>query len=349
MLANEGTSSPTRTDEEGKAVKKRRIGGRVVVQAPAEATSHQDEATEGDTDLDELFEEPSAARQQIVKSDSEDSADSDADWEEVDIPLATDGEQAVEGPKNEGLDIVLEPSKVEANRARNINRRKPLSVHERRLRLEVHKLHICCLLAHTFIRNHWCNDETIHTALRRLLSSKTVSYLNPGDGKTQFQRSRSFMDGLEQANNAFRAKFKIDSKGLHKPRWADDSKSLLNFQTPKDAELPLQFEDFVSTARNLKASRDTGAQLFCALLRSAGVDARLVCSLQCLPLHSSPPASDAGAAKYGAVYSAENARRSTTPDNSAENGERRAPAHLQSNKSGKRVQGGCSHTANGRR
>jgi xeroderma pigmentosum group C-complementing protein len=33
-----------------------------------------------------------------------------------------------------------------------------------------------------------------------------------------------------------------------------------------------------------------GVQLFCALLRGAGLDARLVCSLQLLPFASPPPA-----------------------------------------------------------
>lgn len=45
----------------------------------------------------------------------------------------------------------------------------------------------------------------------------------------------------------------------------------------------MQQSDFRAAARSLEASRDTGAQLFCALLRSADVDARLVCSLQPLP------------------------------------------------------------------
>jgi xeroderma pigmentosum group C-complementing protein len=36
-------------------------------------------------------------------------------------------------------------------------------------------------------------------------------------------------------------------------------------------------------AKELKGSRDVGAQLFCALLRSAGLDVRLACSLQPLP------------------------------------------------------------------
>ena len=47
--------------------------------------------------------------------------------------------------------------------------------------------------------------------------------------------------------------------------------------------------DFRDAAKSLKGSRDVGAQLFCALLRSAGVEARLVCSLQPLSFLSGGP------------------------------------------------------------
>ena len=48
----------------------------------------------------------------------------------------------------------------------------------------------------------------------------------------------------------------------------------------------MQKADFRETAQQREASRDVGAQLFCALLRAVGVDARLVCSLQPLPFSS---------------------------------------------------------------
>jgi xeroderma pigmentosum group C-complementing protein len=50
-----------------------------------------------------------------------------------------------------------------------------------------------------------------------------------------------------------------------------------------DAEVFFSKEEFQSQAKILQGSRDFGAQLFCALLRSAAVEARLVCSLQPLP------------------------------------------------------------------
>ena len=47
--------------------------------------------------------------------------------------------------------------------------------------------------------------------------------------------------------------------------------------------------DFREAAKTLKGSRDVGAQLFCALLRSVGVEARLVCSLQPLSCVAGAP------------------------------------------------------------
>lgn len=47
--------------------------------------------------------------------------------------------------------------------------------------------------------------------------------------------------------------------------------------------------DFRDAAKSLKGSRDVGVQLFCALLRSAGIEARLVCSLQPLSFVSGGP------------------------------------------------------------
>lgn len=50
-----------------------------------------------------------------------------------------------------------------------------------------------------------------------------------------------------------------------------------------NAEVFLSKEDFISQAKMMQGSRDFGAQLFCALLRSAAIESRLVCSLQVLP------------------------------------------------------------------
>lgn len=62
-----------------------------------------------------------------------------------------------------------------------------------------------------------------------------------------------------------------------------------------NAEVMLSRDDFRKQAETLQGSRDFGAQLFCALLRSVAVEARLVCSLQ--PLSFSGAATTAGSKK----------------------------------------------------
>ena len=59
--------------------------------------------------------------------------------------------------------------------------------------------------------------------------------------------------------------------------------TLPQLSLPDDIDSPLEKPGFIQLARELKASRDVGAQLFCALLRAVGVKTRLVCSLQALP------------------------------------------------------------------
>jgi xeroderma pigmentosum group C-complementing protein len=54
-----------------------------------------------------------------------------------------------------------------------------------------------------------------------------------------------------------------------------------------DCEILIDKLDFQRVARKLEGSRDVGAQLFCALLRCAGVETRLLCSLQVLPFTNS--------------------------------------------------------------
>lgn len=61
------------------------------------------------------------------------------------------------------------------------------------------------------------------------------------------------------------------------------------YELPEDMDSCIGLKEFRKGAANLWGSRDLGAQLFCALLRSAGLEARLVCSLQPLAFVSSAP------------------------------------------------------------
>lgn len=63
-------------------------------------------------------------------------------------------------------------------------------------------------------------------ALKGLLSTRTLSYLNPDEKNSQFQRSRSFIDGLRQASETFREKFRVTSRGMSRSKWAANAEAL---------------------------------------------------------------------------------------------------------------------------
>ena len=168
MLADAVSSSPSRLSEEGRAVKRRRVGGHIVTQSNSDAVAHEsDQGSKAATnsELDELFEDVKPNQQSITQTDSEDSAGSDMNWEEVQLgdAVSQEGTPEVQDDEAEGLDLVLKGEKGEDGHTTSERpKRKPMTAEDKKLRLEIHKMHVCCLLAHVYLRNYWCNDENVY-------------------------------------------------------------------------------------------------------------------------------------------------------------------------------------------
>ncbi|KAF3388309.1 DNA repair protein rhp41 [Penicillium rolfsii] len=218
--------------------------------------------------------------------DSTTSSESDVEWEDVDVAQPAQGlfgTADTTKEKDETLQITLDRGPEFQKKAPQ--RRKPVTAAEKKVRLDAHKAHLLCLLAHVSLRNRWCNDDTIQRNLKRMLPRKIIALLNPDEDKPQFARSTTFIDGLNQAGDIFSRRFRVTKPGLKRAHWAEDQDQLKQRMESimADGEIFFSKEDFQSQAKILQGSRDFGAQLFCALLRSAAVEARLVCSLQPLP------------------------------------------------------------------
>ncbi|OAQ93487.1 nitrilase [Purpureocillium lilacinum] len=188
------------------------------------------------------------------------------------------------------LELNLTAHQATTSPGRGRERRKPITKEERERRIQVHQVHLLCLLCHISRRNRWCNDTKVQEALRPHLTAKTVNYLNPGANLSQFGQAESLKNGLKQAGSMWESKFEIRERGLRRALWAEDPAQLQDYEPPNDMDSCMDRKDFQDLAKKLQGSRDVGAQLYCALLRSAGVRARLVCSLQPLSfLPSAPP------------------------------------------------------------
>lgn len=164
MLADT-VSSATTINDAGKIIKRRRVAGQIVKQSEIQGTVDNLERDSsglnnlGQVDLAPHHELPS---QQVIYNDSEDSAQSDLNWEEVDLKEGLDEDSSQHSDDQTGeLNLVLNEGRS-GSQVQGKSRKVPVTAAERRIRLEVHKMHLLCLLMHIHLRNHWCNGEEVH-------------------------------------------------------------------------------------------------------------------------------------------------------------------------------------------
>lgn len=301
-------------------LKRRRPGQRSEQPAkkpdPPEVTSKSENLEDED---DVQFEDvplPAATIETLYRDSDEEEDDDEIQFEDIDFSFPPPNiDSAEDGNKDLELDF---SAKTTASAQKTVDRRKPISKAEKSHRIEIHKMHLLCLLAYVARRNRWCNDTAVQDTLRPLLTKKMVKYLNPDSHLTQFGQAQSLKDGLQQLSTMYKTKFEITERGIRRALWAEDEEYLQNYRLPDDVESPMEKPDFREAAKSLRGSRDVGAQLYCALLRSAGVEARLVCSLQPLTFASGGPSLGKPPKPKGKLSIEEQYARMTKYDNTFE-------------------------------
>lgn len=131
--------------------------------------------------------------QTAYDSTASDDDDSDMEWEEVDIsqaPSTLNQTTSTSQGNDEPIQITFDQQKDKDKR--KIIRRKPVSAAERKLRLDIHKVHLLCLLRHVQLRNLWCNDEDVQVRINLL---KTIVLSNSNSVYRGFLR-KCFQDKL---------------------------------------------------------------------------------------------------------------------------------------------------------
>ncbi|KAI0407226.1 Rad4-domain-containing protein [Xylaria palmicola] len=289
----------------------------------AEELVDGDECDEDMESVDGLeFEDvvlPAATIQTVYQDSDEEEPEEDETFEDVDFSAHASAIGAVQDAVQD-LELDLS-ARAKSTPTKSIDRRKPITRDEKGRRIEIHKTHLLCLLAHVARRNRWCNDPQVQSSLRPLLTQKMVTQLNPPSHLTQFGRANSLKEGLNLVNSIFKMKFRITERGMRRALWAEKEEHLQDHSLPADSEAPLEKSDFREAAKSLSGSRDVGAQLYCALLRAAGVEARLVCSLQPLSFSSAGPYMGVGhkkkqkltmEEKYGQLFKPNDAHEAST-------------------------------------
>ncbi|KAI5295073.1 hypothetical protein KEM52_002423 [Ascosphaera acerosa] len=272
--------------------KRRRVGGQSLAKTDQSADGNQSAFSTTPLTLpsDTAAEHDlaSTATQTVFDVDAatEDDSDEDMEWEDVAPPSVRPSREASPQPPSlsdiRDVQITLQKHD-EVTRAQKAaaRRRKPASAAEKQMRLAVHKVHLLCLLSHLEYRSAWCNDEEVQRTLVKMLPTKVRSFLRPDRTLAQHTRSMTFADGLKQAMQVFARRFKVTGIGLQKAYWLSQPENEVEL-IAEQAEVITSIEEFRTKAGRMEGSRDLGAQLFCAMLRGAGLETRLVSSLQVL-------------------------------------------------------------------
>ncbi|CBY01750.1 hypothetical protein IAQ61_010017 [Plenodomus lingam] len=227
-------------------------------------------------------------RQTIEDSDESDE-DSDMEWENAleDVDDSDDAGEGKEAASKIGdINIAIGGKKAADTTVQRKVRRRAITSVDKKRRLDIHKMHIMCLLYHVHRRNTWCNDRRVQSTLRKIVSPSILADLVPNPDLTQYSASRRFVDGMNELKLLWTKRFKITARGMYKPRWADAEADVRPFSDFDELDDPMDKDDFRIAAFTLRGSQDVGTQLFCALLRGIGIEVRLVCSLQPLPFAS---------------------------------------------------------------
>jgi xeroderma pigmentosum group C-complementing protein len=226
-------------------------------------------------------------RQTVI--DSDESDDSDVEWEnalEDDDDTDDQDNIAQAAPVVGDISITFGGKKAEEKEIRRKARRRAITSIDKKRRLDIHKMHILCLLYHVHRRNVWCNDKRVQSTLRRIVPPKILENLVPNPELTQYSASKRFVEGMNELKVFWSKRFKITAQGMYKPRWAEAEADVRPSSDFADLDDPMDKDDFRSASQTLRGSQDVGTQLFCALLRGIGIEVRLVCSLQPLPFAS---------------------------------------------------------------
>ena len=140
-------------------------------------------------------------------------------------------------------------------------------------------MHLLCLLGSFRHLNQLLSSPKLSAILRAYVAPATINALNTGPEISQARRTIAFLGGLHDLVSTWGPNWHETKRGWRRPRWVDPQ-DLGKIPSYLDMNEAISLDVLLEAAKKRAGSRDVAAWLFTALLRSIGVEARLVCSLQ---------------------------------------------------------------------
>ena len=219
MLDEAAALSPLPSKDESRAAKRRRVEESTLrVEMPELETMPLDELED---DIEPQSRSvPPARTQQTIYEDFPSSNESDAEFEDVDLELGLEHSDA-EADNNKPLQLDLSRHSGRAGTPA-AQRRKPATTAEKRLRLDVHKWHVLCLMLHGHVRSQWCDREDVQVILKPLIPRKLITLLHLDESKPQYARNHAFNKAIEEISDIWQREWTVTAKGMRRAFWTDD-------------------------------------------------------------------------------------------------------------------------------
>lgn len=168
MVAEAMSSAPTSLNTDDRATKRRRVGDQVQTRE----VENDYVASNGEAEHAENGTPRPQVQTAYAESESSEEDEDDVGWEDVNLGGLPGLERETSDENTtENLDLVLDDA-TPSTTSRSKARVKPLSADERKLRLQLHKMHLLCLLGHVDLRNQWCSDIAVLVRRQRWLARK---------------------------------------------------------------------------------------------------------------------------------------------------------------------------------
>lgn len=263
----------------------------------------QNDEFESESDLEQTgqFDEvcPSPKRQKVndffASLDDESTEESDgsdeSDWEDIPIPSVSNGlNDETAAPESFNIVISNEDSD-EAKKQRQRREKLQTLIKEKQKRVSIQYLSVLCYIIHARIRNGWISSRLCHKKLKGLLPEsfmksnyKSLKKLmkDPTNNTVNGESDKLLVYVIKYLIKWFRFNFKIDQNGLRVLGFLPSQGDPTTYFPTANTKIG-SLHDFISVIKKFKHNRDTGAQVFTAILRSLGFEANLCMSLMLLP------------------------------------------------------------------
>ncbi|KAF3903312.1 hypothetical protein AA313_de0200045 [Arthrobotrys entomopaga] len=278
-----------------------------------------DEESDSDSSPSSLSSTPSIKENEDgTDNDDDDDDGEEDDWEDM-LDVKNPASNLQTRPSEsiaEAGDLILTLEK-EYVPSMQLSKKKGPSALERNERLSIHIMHVICLVYHGYLCNNWLNDKELHKNLLEVVEGTAIlkrveAYAAPIDPKPRKSKreDKKKQKGKKQLKQEipstkpedvsaqsigdtdpklvellgilmrfWKKRFRITANGLRKKGYPPVALEPLYVDEESEDKTNNGIEDFKERAKSCQGSRDFGAQLFTALLRALGLEARLIFSL----------------------------------------------------------------------